>query len=484
VTHRKHIMRALLGLALAASTATGEGRTEAPDPTGIWRGTLMFLRQNVILTRGADGRLAGTMASVDQSDRASPMDTVSFEGGKLRFEIKAIGASFVGDLNEAGTEISGLWRQGPQPLPLLLKRAEKPFTRIRPQEPKRPFPFAEEEVEFTNEKAAVTLAGTLTRPKGKGPFPAVLLITGSGPQDRDETVMGHRPFLVLADHLTRRGLAVLRVDDRGVGKSTGNPMTATTRDFAGDALAGVQFLKRRKEIDPNRIGLIGHSEGGVIAPMVAAESRDVAFIVLIAGTGLPGDQIALQQVVDMNRAAGVSAELAERKRALTEQAIGIIRTESDLKKAEQKIRALDFASTFTNQVSAEQLEASVAMTVQMALTPWQRFFLSYDPRPMLRKVTCPVLALNGEKDTHVPAGPNLAAIAQALREGGNADAQTLALPGLNHLLQRCETGALDEYAEIEETMNPDALKAIGDWITQRVGLRAQPVLPDPAWGKA
>jgi hypothetical protein len=249
----------------------------------------MDLRIVFNIAKNPDGTLKATLDSPDQGAKDIPADSVKVEGDKLLIEIKGIRGSYSGVFKSATQEIEGSWTQNVQ-VPLKLKRVDKVPELKRPQTPKPPYPYLEEQVSYENKAAGIKLAGTLTLPRSGGPFPAVLLITGSGSQDRDETIFGHKPFMVIADDLTRRGLAVLRVDDRGVGGSTGSPTTATTEDFAGDVLTGVEYLKSRSDIDPHRIGLIGHSEGGVIAPMVAAKSRDVAFIVLLAGTGVTGDR--------------------------------------------------------------------------------------------------------------------------------------------------------------------------------------------------
>jgi pimeloyl-ACP methyl ester carboxylesterase len=318
----------------------------------------------------------------------------------------------------------------------------------------------------------------LTLPRSGGPFPAVLLITGSGPQDRDETIFGHKPFLVLADYLTRRGVAVLRVDDRGVGGSTGNVQDATSADFADDVLAGVEFLRGRKEINASQIGLLGHSEGGIIAPLVASRSRDIAFIVLLAGTGLPGDEILYQQAAAILKLTGADAESLARQKALQERMFVVLRQEKDRAAAETKLRAAVAGLTpkAGKEEKSEVVEAQPLLEgqIQMALTPWFRHFLDYDPRPALRKVTCPVLALNGEKDVQVDARANLRAIEAALREGGNKDVTTQELPNLNHLFQTCKTGSVSEYSAIEETLAPVALETIAKWIAKRTGGRAEP----------
>lgn len=336
----------------------------------------------------------------------------------------------------------------------------------RPQEPKKPYPYIEQEVTFENKKDVVTLAGTLTLPKSKGPHPAVLLITGSGPQDRDETIVGHKPFAVLADYLVRQGIAVLRFDDRGVDKSAGVYSMCTSEDFATDALAGVEFLKGRKEIDSHKIGLIGHSEGGIIASMVAVRSSDVAFIVLMASPGVTGEQIILKQQELAMKARGASEQDIAWIHARQNRIYEVLKEELDRDAAEQKLRAILLEGAPKELTDSQEFAVSSEVQSALALLPWLRFFLTYDPAPTLAKVTYPVLAINGEKDCQVSSRQNLPAIRKALRSGGNKDFSIIQLPGLNHLFQRCENGSVDEYAKIEETISPTALEVIGNWIAK------------------
>ena len=321
----------------------------------------------------------------------------------------------------------------------------------------------------------MTLAGTLTAPAGKGRFPAVILISGSGAQDRDETIFQHKPFLVLADELTRRGVAVLRLDDRGVGGSTGNLAKSTSEDFAGDVLAGIAFLKLRPEIDARKIGLIGHSEGGLIAPMVAARSSDVAFIVMMAGTGLPGEEISYMQSRLIAKVMGADEKALKMQFDMQKRLFEIMKTEPDRDKARMQMR--EAIKKIVSDLPEEQRKAvgdanKIADTEAKKLdSPWLRFFLTFDPRPTLAKVHCPVLAINGEKDLQVPPKENLAEIAKALRQAGNTRVTTRELPGLNHLFQTCKTGSIAEYAVLEETIAPAALKVIGDWVGEQVNGR-------------
>lgn len=449
------------------------GTLAAEPPPELWFGKLatpagLDLRLVLRVTRLAS-ELRATLDSLDQGAQGIPIDSVSFDGGVLKFTSAKIDASFTGKLDAAGTQAAGEFTQHGTTTPLTLAKTDKVPERPRPQAPKPPFPYRSEEVAYDNATAKVKLAGTLLVPDGAGPFPAALLITGSGPQDRDETLAGHKPFLVLADALARRGIAVLRVDDRGVGSSTGTFDTGTSEDFAGDAAAGVAYLHSRKEIDAHHIGVIGHSEGGLIGPMVATRSKDVAFVVMLAGPGAPGTDILLAQQDLIARAGGETDEATlKRRRDDTRRLFELIKHESDPAVLARKAHALVEAS-LAKASDAEKKRMGDPVTAANALlarllTPWFRYYLNYDPRPTLSKVRCPVLALNGEKDLQVPPKDNLAAVAAALEAGGNRDVTTRELPGLNHLFQTARTGAPSEYGAIDETMSPTVLAIIGDWI--------------------
>lgn len=457
---------------LALTKTDGQAR-----PAELWEGTLKLpndirLRLLFHLTTQDDGGYRATMDSPDQGANGIKVDEAVKKDGSLKFTLKAIQGEFTGKLNPDGTEAAGEWKQLGVNYPLTLKKVEKATEVRRPQNPKPPFPYRTEEIAYGNTAAkGVKLAGTLSTPKGPGPFPAVLLITGSGPQDRNESLLGHSPFLVLADALTRRGIAVLRVDDRGVGKSTGDFATATSDDFAGDALAGVAYLKSRSEIDPKAIGLVGHSEGGLIAPMVATRSPDVAFIVLMAGTGLTGAEILEMQAGLISKAMGATEETAARQSEAIRKLAAIVVAEPDAEKSREAMKqAIEKMIAALPESERKAMEGGSADSqLKQFSSPWFRYFLGYDPRPTLRKVRCPVLAINGEKDLQVPPRENLAEIEKALKTGGNTAYEIHELPGLNHLFQESKTGAPSEYGSIEETINPAALKLMADWILKTSG---------------
>jgi pimeloyl-ACP methyl ester carboxylesterase len=483
--HHRRIVPLLVILALALPARADQPPATPPRARtleGNWQGSLkvtafeLRLAFHVTPSKEAPDTLTATFDSLDQGAKGLPVDSVALaEDGTARFTLKKLASSYEGKLSADGTQIDGEWTQRGAKMPLVMKRVDKVAEVRRPQTPVKPYPYTEIALQVENKAGDVTLAGTLTVPEGKGdgPFPAAVLISGSGAQDRDETILGHKPFLVLADELTRRGIAVLRVDDRGVGGSSGKTMSSTSEDFTGDILAEVAALKARPEIDPARIGLIGHSEGGLIAPMVAARSSDVAFIVLLAGPGLPGEQLLIQQGQLIRKAEQVGDRGEQVAHDAQLRALEIIKSEPDAKVAAEKIRAIikEALAKMSDEERKEagDLTAAIEAQVQLGTSPWLRFFLTYDPRPALEKVRCPVLALNGEKDVQVAPRENLGAIAAALKAGGNARVQTQELPGLNHLFQTCQTGSLTEYSRIEETIAPSALKRIGDWVLEQVG---------------
>jgi pimeloyl-ACP methyl ester carboxylesterase len=389
--------------------------------------------------------------------------------------MKMLGGSYEGKLSDDGKQIDGKWKQGALSLALVLKPGERVAPPKRPQEPQPPFPYSAEEVSYENKEAGIKIAGTLTLPKEGGPFPVVLLISGSGPQDRNEEIAGHKPFLLWADYLTRRGIAVLRVDDRGVGGTGGKPLESTIEDHVGDALAGVEYLKSRSDIDAQKIGLMGHSEGGLVAPAAAAKSGDVAFIVLLAGTGVSGEEVLYSQGKLIAKAAGASDETAAQNEAMQRKIFAIVKETDDPAAAAIKLAALVIEITVSlTEEQKKAVEASAGLAEQqmkMVLTPWFRHFLTYDPGPVLEKVKCPVLAICGEKDLQVDPKLNLPPIEAALKAAGNKDYTIKELPGLNHLLQQSKDGGIAEYQQIEETINPAALELVATWLQQRTAAK-------------
>lgn len=470
-------MRCLISLgSLLILVITLNAQGKKPDDKGIapvvgtWEGTLkpgaIELRFGVVIKEDAKG----TMFSIDQGNAAIPISKVTLFDKDVKMFLPSIIANYTAKLNAAGDEMVGMYQQGTAKFPLKLKKVAALAKLNRPQEPQPPFPYKSEEVSYENAGAKIKIGGTLTLPKNDGPHPVVLMITGSGQQDRDETLLGHKPFLVIADYLTRRGIAVLRVDDRGKGKTTGNFAASTTIDFADDVLAGVNYLKSRKDIDPKRIGLIGHSEGGVIAPLVASQSKDVAFIVLLAGTGLPGDEIIYMQGRLIALAGGTKKELVDHGEEIQRKLFSLVKAEKPSAELVGKLRKLlneEIAkSSEEEKKELEKEGGKSAIEAQLAsfTSPWFRTFLLHDPRPVLAQVKCPVLALNGELDLQVPCKENLEAIKAALEKAGHKEHTIKAFPKLNHLFQTCKTGSPSEYGKIEETFNAEVLQTMGDWI--------------------
>ncbi|MDZ7626609.1 MAG: alpha/beta fold hydrolase [Ignavibacteriaceae bacterium] len=440
------------------------------NPDGSWAGTLNIssakLRIVFNVSRDSSGNLTANLDSPDQGAFGILVDEVIVKDDSIKFIVGVVKGFYAGKFYPDSLKISGIWNQGGMALPLDLKKTEKLEKPKRPQEPKEPFPYKSEEVKFINPETGDTLAGTLSMPDTAGPFTAVILVTGSGPQDRNEELLGHKPFLVLADYLTSNGIAVLRYDDRGIGESTGDFRKATSEDFADDAIAAVEFLKKRSEV--NKIGVAGHSEGGIIAPMVAVQSEDVDFIVLMAGTGIRGDSILILQSELIMRASGSDEATLSRDLGIYRQIYSILVSDNDDETIKQELTEIldDSFKYLTEEEKAEvgTKEQMIEMQLNVLLGKWFRYFVMYDPYPTLTKVKCPVLAINGEKDLQVPPKENLSAIEKALKEGENKNYKIVEMPGLNHLFQKSETGAPSEYGNIEETFSPDAMKVISDWI--------------------
>jgi len=333
----------------------------------------------------------------------------------------------------------------------------------RPQEPKEPFNYASENVVFKNNLDSISLAGTITYPKKGSNFPAVILISGSGPQDRNSELLNHKPFLIIADYLTKRGIAVLRVDDRGTNETEGNYNQTGLNGFVNDTKSAFEFLKTRKEINHSKIGLIGHSLGGVIAPIIASENTDVSFIVILAGSGIRGDKLMLLQKEKIELKMGFPEEGIAEGLNNMKGAYDII-----LKSNNNKIQLQTELKNYFTKIFGAMLPESQIQTIseQMSI-PWLTDFIKFDPKIALSKTKCPVLALNGSNDLQVPPKENLETIEKTLKENGNEDVETKELENLNHLFQESETGLPNEYATIEQTFSPKVLEIMFKWIKQR-----------------
>lgn len=441
----------------------------------LWEGKLKInnveLRLVFKLYQKEDKTYGADLDSPDQGVSNIPATSVSITYDSVKTEVKSIGASFSGKILTEDL-VEGIFKQGGMSLPLELKKVSKVAEIKRPQMPKKPYPYNEEEITFDNKEANITLAGSLTYPKGDGKYPAVVMVSGSGPQDRDETLLGHKPFLVIADYLTRNGIAVLRFDDRGIARSKGNFAAATSADFATDAIAAVEYLKTRKEINSKKIGVAGHSEGGMIAPMCAVNSSDVSFIVLLAGTGVPGKDIIILQTELILRASGSKEEDIKKTVDQNTRIFNVVAEESDSSEAFKKLLAMynDDISKMSDEEKKkpENSKETFDRNVKQILSPWFRFFVKYDPRPTLEQVTVPVFALNGGKDLQVDPKQNLPEIEKALKNGGNKNFKIMELPGLNHLFQPATTGSPTEYSTIDTTISEDVLKIMKDWILEVV----------------
>jgi pimeloyl-ACP methyl ester carboxylesterase len=438
------------------------------DVTGKWNGILKVQGTQlrlVININKTDNAYTATMDSPDQGAKEIPVTAISFENSMLKIEISNAKIEYIGTLNKENI-FAGNFKQGGYSFPLDLSKGkmEKEVV-IRPQEPAKPYPYYSEDITFENKKDNIVLAGTLTLPKKEGQFPVVILISGSGAQNRDEEALGHKPFLVLSDYLTKNGIAVLRFDDRGTAASKGDYKTAAIPDFATDVEAAISFLQTRKEINKKKIGLIGHSLGGIIAPMIASKSKDANFIVLLGGPGIPGDQLMLLQKEKTERQMGISESEISKSQELFAGAYKIVlnhkdNSDTDLKSSIQRY--------FREKLNTNSSEESINSIANQITSPEITSILKTVPGTYLEKVKCPVLALNGEKDLQVPAKVNLEAIKNALTKGGNKKFTIKELPNLNHLFQECSTGSPKEYAEIEQTISPIALDGITKWILDEV----------------
>lgn len=454
-----------------AAAETSSGPWNSPS---IWLGLLQVpngpqLRVVIEVFEKADGTLGAAMHSPDQGKMNLTVQDFTLGPELVRFQAGANGPVIEGRPAPDGSKIDA--KLGP--LPLVLKPVDKvPGLPAKPQTPRQPYPYREQDVVVENEADGVKLAGTLTFPIAGAPFPAVVLVSGSGANDRDGTNLGH--FLLLADYLTRHGMAVLRYDKRGVMRSTGAFSEATMEDFAGDALACVRFMQRRPDVDPGKVGLLGHSEGAIVSAMAAAESKNVAFVVMMGGSGLNGFDLMVLQDGEEARARGATEEDIALIRAWVTRFYTIVRDEPEIAQAREGIEALYQSVTSQERIAfgadGPFPRPGTTLHIDVALSPWFREFVRFDPQPALRKVPCPVLALVGGKDAQVPPRENARGIQGALRTGECGDFTVKELAGLNHLFQTAKTGAVSEYGQLDEIIAPKALISITYWIMGRTGL--------------
>jgi uncharacterized protein len=449
--------------------------------TGSWYGTLIagVQKLKVVFHIKYDSAhvLQSTFDSPDQHAFGISCSETGIKNDSLEIMIKQINGGYRGKW-DGNNNITGYYFQNGMRFPTDLSRTQDTVAAlVRPQTPKPPFPYNNEDLEYDNTATGIHYSGTLTYPKSGGPFPAAILITGSGQQDRDETLFGHKPFAVIADYLTRRGYAVLRVDDRQIGKSTGDLIKATSMDFAGDVEVSLHELQKRNDINQKKIGLIGHSEGGLIAPMVASENPGIDFIILLAGPGLKGTELLALQREAVARSDNVNLDVSQATNKLSNDLIQAVLNSRDTSIQMQEIwnsylswkKNMDPAVLSSMGLSDETNARNfLRAQEQMLNKPWLLYFLQTDPATFLVKLKCKVLALNGSKDIQVVPDPNLAAIDGALKKSQVKIYSIQKLPGLNHLFQHCKTCTVQEYAELEETFAPEVLKIMGEWLDKNV----------------
>lgn len=449
-----------------------------PKLDGSWSGNIQIMGSELAIDikfKTEPDSIRGTIDIPQQNAKDLKLTHISFDAPKVYFELSAATAAvFEGELQ--ADSITGKFLQAGMEGKFYLKKTGDETNIIKtPPEQTEVLPYNHEEVTFIN--GDITFAGTLTIPKTEGKHPAVVMITGSGPQNRDEELFGFKPFKIIADYLTRNGIAVLRYDDRGVGGSTGkNVSESTTEEFAGDVLEAVKFLKTRSDINAEQIGLIGHSEGGIVAPLAAVESKDIAFIVLIAGTGVKGIDIIKEQSALIMRAENTPEDEIKENLELQERIFEVIISNGDIEEIRKDLAKSVLKSyeelpeeqkkTITDK--DEYIKSMVDLQLRQLESPWMKYFLSYNPAPALEKVTCPVLMLFGELDLQVLPSQNKEPMEKALEKGGNKDFKTVVFPKANHLFQLAETGSPSEYATLPKEFVPDFLDIIKDWITERV----------------
>lgn len=462
----KTITITILLIVLAITSALSQ------DLSGVWHGiaktpdnkdiTFVFLLEK-------NGEVyTSTMAVPTFNVAGIKPKATSFEEGTLLIDAPDLGMKYEGIWNETTHQFEGDYNEGSVKLVLNLKKGNPKMPKInRPQEPIKPYPYYEEDVTFDNVKAGVSLSGTFTRPSKKGKYPVVVLISGSGRTDRNGSSATHRPFLVLSDYLTRNNIAVLRYDDRGYGDSTGDFSKATTADFAQDVLSAVRYLKSRKDIDSKKIGLIGHSEGGIIAPLAANQTSDISFIVSLAGTGIPGSEVSVMQSKSL-RPFPVPDEADFEKNVRKSVEIAASNKEISQKRKELMAHNNTYLPPILKSLGAtdENISKFIKNETESVLKPWNTYFFNYNPADEFEKLRIPVLSLNGSKDTQVDATVNQNAIRNALIKGNNKNYKVVELENINHLFQECTTGKMNEYKDIQQTVSPMALKEISSWILE------------------
>ena len=466
--------------------------TNAQNISGTWQGNLNIQANEIPvifhIVKDSAGKLTASFDSPVQKAYNLPCSEVIAKGDSVIFMMPILKGKFAGLLSEDKNQITGSWYQGAGSLPLTLNKTSNAIILKeikRPQTPRPPYPYNSEDVEYFNADKSIHFGATITYPKTESTiryikvpvYPAVILITGSGQQDRDETIFDHKSFAVIADYLTKKGFAVLRVDDRGTGKTSGSFSASTTADFVKDVQAGIDFLKTRPETDKQKIGLIGHSEGGMIAPVVAASRNEIKYIVLLAGPGIPIVDLMTEQVEAVSASSGDSPAKVKAISSLFRQiAIEVNKTKDS---ATLHKNALMIVDTWAKSIDTAVLSAlgltdrisrEKYTTTQLAAvtSSWYKYFLAFNPQLYLQKLTCKVLALNGEKDIQVIARSNLAGIKKSLQKSKSPQYDVMEIPGVNHLFQTCIKCTADEYGELEESFSPKALEIMGNWLNKNV----------------
>ncbi|NNE28886.1 MAG: alpha/beta fold hydrolase [Saprospiraceae bacterium] len=442
------------------------------DIVGQWKGDIQVpggkLGVIVFLETGPEG-LSCKMDVPMQRAKGIVAEKTSFSENSLDIQFGSLAANYTGALQKSGI-IKGTWTQNGMSFPLDLERFTGETTLERPQHPKPPYPYQIEEIKVqVGEPETHSIAGTLTIPEGEGPFPTAVMVSGSGPQDRDETLLGHKPFWVIADYLSRNGIAVFRYDDRSVGESTGDFASATTLDFKEDAIAVLREIAKHEKTDQSQIGIIGHSEGGLISALAASRHNEVKFIVMLAGPGVTGHEILKRQIRDISLAEGIDKKTLKKASNLNAEVIDLARAEGDMdeqkQKAKEKFRH-HYETVLTDEERAEagDFDLLFQTRIQPLFTPWMKTFLNLDPRKYIERISCPVLALIGGKDTQVSPQVNIPALTAALDAAPTTEWTVRELPDLNHLFQKSRTGAPSEYGEKIETFNQEVLVLIRNWI--------------------
>jgi pimeloyl-ACP methyl ester carboxylesterase len=449
----------------AIGAASRSAASAISKAEGTWQGAIevtnMRMRLQMRVGHDDKGKLLASIDSLDQGIQGIPASKITEKNGELSFEIPAFQAEYRGTLSASKNELAGEWTQNDSVEKLDFRRSDEPLELRRPQNPAKPYPYAVEEVSFSAGDGKATLAGTLTMPQGAGPFAAAVLI-GEGPADRDATIAGHKPFLVLADLLTRKGIVVLRYDKRGTAQSTGNSELTTMGDLASDAGAALTYLKVRKEVDGKHVGIIGLGEGGILAAQIAARSTDLDWLVLLAAPATSGEQTLLRQSELIARTGGLPEEQIAQSQQFDRTAYAAVREEKDASALEARLNALIEKSG----LSASMPPAALQAQIHLMTTPWFRQYLDFNPEPVLQAIKCPVLALNGDRDLQVDADETVPLLRQAYEKSGNPDFTVMEIQGVNHLFQKAQSGSPALYGAIEETMSPEVQNAISGWVAK------------------